>query len=389
MKRLCENSNLEDSKLLNHEHLGKRLCMSLVTADYARYELNKGIAYMAKEGSAVPKDAVAICKGWPSWAFAASAIGLEFKAVVLGETHWMNLYQKWFPDALVLGLPEALKDRRGLPPAAVCCTDLEPLASLQVWSRTSELIITPRPARRIPHSWTAWSVEVAHLHSGGVTDGRWRLNTYFPSGCVEVRTAEGRPSGKRDLSSVLSATVSQGWPSTAPKTITGSDPKVVYLRPKTIHPQGLLSFLDREVFVVTQNVFSNTGWCRRRLTPDELLNALDVPGNVGDQLHEKDKRLLFQDRSFVPLKTAVASLYAALNWDAAPASKPNRANPTADSISAERGPAKLAAVGPVTRGVLDDRTVEVRASGGASANMRATEPDGTEASGQLWDDRDI
>ncbi len=59
----------------------------------------------------------------------------------------------------------------------------------------------------------------------------------------------------RDMSCIVNSTVGYGLGCVAPVKLTGINPKVVPIRPRTYHGAGLYPFLDRTAYYVVPSVF--------------------------------------------------------------------------------------------------------------------------------------
>ena len=45
---------------------------------------------------------IVITQGWPSWAFAAQAVGWQIKKIILMEKEWLGKIKTWFADCEVI-----------------------------------------------------------------------------------------------------------------------------------------------------------------------------------------------------------------------------------------------------------------------------------------------
>jgi hypothetical protein len=90
------------------------------------------------------------------------------------------------------------------------------------------------------------------------------------------------PELQRDLSSVINSAVGIGLECSAPKVKTYQNPQVLELKPGTFHGGGLYPFQLRTARFIVPSIFTKIRWCRRCLTPEEVLHVC----NVGDTLQE-------------------------------------------------------------------------------------------------------
>ena len=105
---------------------------------------------------------------------------------------------------------------------------------------------------------------------------------------------------KRDLSSIIHATTAHGLPCPAPTELTSQSCHLI--RPGVYHGSGLFPFLCRLAYFIVPNIFTISKGCRRHLTAEETLTALDVSEDHHAKFAFHERRLVCDDTFFLPLK---------------------------------------------------------------------------------------
>jgi hypothetical protein len=233
---------------------------------------------------------------WPSWFFAARSAGYEslvvcvedaklgvdkaIKAVMTPEDRWME-WNGW-KQALRKQLGD-LKDEQLLVmvqgPRDALNRVLEFLSTLSERERrhvdilaiaTSEATGRRRARKRQKLMRDAEICPVAtlsHRCVGGVVDKAWTIESNIRHLWSSHFQLEKESKVKASLQDYLSRT--EGG-----KLISSLDPR-------SIQPTHTIDWKKRNVQVIAESVFSKTGWVRRKLTINELMDAYDV--GVGDR----------------------------------------------------------------------------------------------------------
>ena len=186
-----------------------------------------------------------------------------------------------------------------LKPVHCWFSDVDPPRKLNIWESSSTFIIFTRRARHIQNSqWIMTRISLSHIQCGGVTDGSWDFMVYSPLASITLDPPSSVAG--RDLSSILN-NMKDGLPCAAP-TISYLDKlKVVKLRPGVYHGGGILPWHERNCSVLTQSVFSDSGWCRRKIQGEEMMHVLDVPEDMISDLSSSQRRTLCADCRMIPL----------------------------------------------------------------------------------------
>ncbi len=180
--------------------------------------------------------------------------------LVLLEPTWHHWCKKFFTEVPVKLYEDFVNDTDELFQVDVLVSDIDLPAGFKLWEHVTGVFIGRRSIRHansIPQDFVSHCLSLCHIASGGVTDGVWKLNIYV-KWSVDLLPAVAN----RDMSCIVNSTVGYGLGYIAPVKLTGINPKVVPIHPRTYHGAGLYPFLDRTAYYVVPSVFTSTKWCR-------------------------------------------------------------------------------------------------------------------------------
>lgn len=162
-----------------------------------------------------------------------------------------------------------------------------------------------RRCRRVMKGWSGDVEGVCHTSCGGVTDFKRYVHVYLRnSNKLHVPWQPTLKSEKRDLAAILDPQARQGVPIQPPGQVRLVELAVheVLGSRGAYHGGGWLPWENRGVKVVTPNEFSQTMWCKRKLSYEERLQVLDVPVSVIKGLTSVEKSKLVAEPSVLPVK---------------------------------------------------------------------------------------
>ena len=176
-----------------------------------------------------------------------------------------------------------------------------------VWTAESVKAVVWFQGRKRHDEEDDWRCEVhklSHHELGGVTDGVFHVMIATRRNDRAVAWEPSPGLGWNKLGSVTDPTVGNGH-----KMSSQLEP----IQPGMIQTdEGLLSWKGRRDPVLTRSVFFPGGWVKRRLTPKELLMAMDAPATriQNATLPEME---YWSTQSFVPFKIRMEVLTALAN----------------------------------------------------------------------------
>jgi len=100
-----------------------------------------------KEGT---RTCVVLCKGWPSWVWAALGQGFKIKLSIVNNPLWKNLILKISPATEVLVWSSGMDFQ--CPGVLAVFSEYDLSGRLtHVWNHVSESVALPRATRSLPH----------------------------------------------------------------------------------------------------------------------------------------------------------------------------------------------------------------------------------------------
>jgi len=146
-----------------------------------------------------------LCGGWPGWAISAKIRGWIVDLIVVKDTEWLECYQCWFPESVIVMFDECEKWTSLGVESDVWLSDADPPRKLSLWDTNAQMIITRRRARYLPKNSTSiWSMtfkSIDHVSCGGLTDGAWGFYIYSRQNGPAMSVFES--VGSRDVSTVF------------------------------------------------------------------------------------------------------------------------------------------------------------------------------------------
>ena len=285
-----------------------------ISVDDLEYEMEYGDNEMFREefGEVYPPcrhgPAFVFSQGWPSWSFAADALGFmdihtcvdwpnavareEFRSTPLGSTlksrtlvrRLLDDHDKltdFEPSVFIQG------DASFLESTLALFRDIPCRLQCAVVRNLDGSFLSPKSVRHIPGFY--WRC-LSHKGMGGVTTGTWLLGSTVnlaPVGGLKLSSL------RRSLRHVLKTTVRGVDPSVLP------DP-TRYLGHKVLSPKDRAPFGQPTFVVDAPCVFSKNKTVVREATIRELLDVYDVELSVQDALHDFwDSSGVTPSRSFV------------------------------------------------------------------------------------------
>jgi hypothetical protein len=172
---------------------------------YAQYGVSSRKLMFRTSGS---KECIVLCRGWPSWFWAAHARGLVLRLAVLQEGIWSNLIKHFSPSTEVLVWGE--QGEVDWPVVDMVFSDFTLKGNLRpILNHITQTVVTLKAICGMPSTWCYHKVVLRHVHCGGVTDGQWPLHTYSSCPRMELVT---RIQAHRDMSTITDSMVSSGVP---------------------------------------------------------------------------------------------------------------------------------------------------------------------------------
>ena len=275
---------------------------------YAKYGVGEGVR---KGGSArTGKTCMIVSKGWPSWAFGASGVGMHVSYVMLLSSDWEDTIVRLFPDAIVMNWSGDGRDgsmrKVEVDGVDFCFTDVDPPGRLDVWSMVRRSVVSSRRCRRQPRGWKEEVNIVKHSEHGGVTDYAAKLHIYSREpGEGQIFSSTMGRAGRRDLSAILNSRSRIGMPCQPPAEISLKELAVWEVPGSrgTYHGGGWIPWGIRNLRVLTPNDFSTTKWCKRKISDDEWMQVFDIPVGVVKSLTAEERSKLVADSTVMPVKT--------------------------------------------------------------------------------------
>ena len=275
--------------------------------EYAKYGVVEGS--MLVRGRGPSNTCMVVSKGWPSWAFGAMGVGLDLRYILLLSGEWEETLARMYPEVVVINCG-ASNEGCGvrmveLDKVDVCFSDVDPPGRLNIWELAGCSVITSRRCRRVPKGWNEEVSGVCHTDCGGVTDFRGHVHVYTRDlNNMHLPFQPVTISGKRDLSSILDSRARHGTPCQPPGEVRLGELAVreVPGGRGAYHGGGWLPWGERSLRVITPNEFSQTKWCKRKLSDEEWLQVLDVPVSVIKGLSQSEKTKVVADASVLPVK---------------------------------------------------------------------------------------
>ena len=193
---------------------------------------------------------------------------------------------------------------REQPVEVVLYEEGRPRSQDLVWSSASVKVVVWFRARGPADSICGWSCRthvIDHRQVGGVTDGHFVVTVATRTPYPEVNLGELIGLEGVRLGQIMDPTIVAGSERAAPPSL-GQD--------YTNTDFGVLSWRDRRSPVLTRNVRGGINcWVRRKLSPKELLLALDAPATL---IKDGNEQLMefWARHEFVPCKIRVEVLNA-------------------------------------------------------------------------------
>ena len=284
--------------------------MEVEAVPYSKYGVTRGSMEVGMEKRPT---LMVVAKGWPSWAVVADSSGLKLEVVVLLEMTWWEWVKTHSPGVVVIMYDEFVADKGNQYQADVVVSDIDLPGACRLWERVRKIYIGRRSVRHfnsIPSSFSFQKLKIDHVKGGGASNGTWGLFLYVKSGFIWSIDWLPRVA-YRDLSGIINSTAGHGLSCPAPLKIASKQPRMVELRPKVYHGAGLFPFKERSAHYIVPSVFTNTRWCRRRLTAEETLLSLDIGESIIAGLKSHQKATLCNDTWFIPSKTTLQILQGA------------------------------------------------------------------------------
>jgi hypothetical protein len=249
-----------------------------------------------------------VAKFWPSWCFSLQTCGCTLRALVLMGKSWLPVCKCLLPSSTVLLYSEFLLDQSCSLVADIFISDIDLPTTVHLWRRVKHIYISRQGIRHsysIPSHFTSHFSSLTHTECGGVTTGHWKLRFCL----INTRswTHSNRPiCTLRYLSSIVHSTVSHGLPCPPPPPLTHLHDFLI--RPNTYHGHGLFPFWIRDAYFVVPSVYTPSKWCRRHLTGEETVLALDISDQHIQSLTSDERKAICNDTSFIPGKVVQSFL---------------------------------------------------------------------------------
>jgi hypothetical protein len=231
-------------------------------------------------------------------ALAAWSRGLEIEVVIMLANAWVDEMLRLLPGVRIISKREGGLDNIGLlvTPTIWFC-DVEPLQRMKIWGPFVEsrpLVVSMRRLRQlVPREFAYSKVEIKHSLCGGLSDACKSIHIYYQRD--RVCNWQVAPVAGRELNSAIDVKVG-GLPCPAPQRPVWKQPEVMRLRPNTYSVGGLYPTDQISPRFVVPCVFSKTGWVRRRLTDEEMVQVLDIPKHVINILSSGEVTALCRER---------------------------------------------------------------------------------------------
>lgn len=255
--------------------LEKPVGRPLVSVGYARNGMGKGVITDMRDKTLVNVGILANGR-WPLWIDSLSLGNFNLRWIMGAVGKWTE--QK-FPNTLLY--TENIVDEivTAYPVTIMLCEKRAPPLRCSAWRSEALKIIVSAGGEKLRNDAPGWfghREKIKHALHGGVTDGDWSVSVWTRNSKEEnlfVFDAVPRAS----LQSALSEK-EKGRPVGAPPEGNSLIPRVMRVREGVYSTRnGLFSVKSKpsDLYIV-RSFKSPTGWCERKLTPNERLNVWDV-----------------------------------------------------------------------------------------------------------------
>jgi hypothetical protein len=222
---------------------------------YAEYGVTNKVINFSTEGR---KICIVLCKGWPSWFWAARSRGFGIKLVVLSDLNWRSIVKVCSPETSVVSRQHVGKVDWHFVDTIFSDYDLQGKL-IPLWNYFTNHLVLMKP------TWMKNIVEkhtkllLIHAQCGGVSDVSLWVHIYTKAGNMGIAIL---PQAPRYMGTIIDPMNSLGHPCPAPKLVKAStgQPQVIEIWPGSYHCKGLLPWATHLVWIIAPSVFSPTSW---------------------------------------------------------------------------------------------------------------------------------
>ena len=216
--------------------------------------------------------------GLPQWLWVVDTLGFDPIWCLLPKAMDLEWLRPAYPKIVFT------HDFQYCPPVSAVFCDARPLESVTQWEHLQLLFSLKRSKRQRRSGWNYFGVSLLHSAVGGCTDGQAQVHCMVRSG-TEFSRKPATFSIPSCVYTVASDTIDMGRIAAAPIMRRLPSCEVVKLSASVYHGGGLYPSDSKlpPVFLLP-SVLSCTGWCRRRLTLEEVWGLYDVPHRVVELL---------------------------------------------------------------------------------------------------------
>ena len=215
---------------------------------------------------------------WSEWLPALLLVPIEPTLVWVFDSKWERILRRCFPYAKFVNGRDHV-----LPPVDILLLSKVTLSQCKISLNhcpCSVIIATTRLRDHLGWIRRFWNIK--HAFVGGCTDGHWRIHSLHRSRTVYAPNVEKHhklPSGT--IRRMVNSTISRGKVVVAPSSDTLQAIDEMYL------------IANASTVFLLPSVFSTTGWVKRQLHLDELLQLWDYSLALIQTMAGKHRKWLF------------------------------------------------------------------------------------------------